>query len=171
MRVLLVCLVLGGAACSVRRTDGGSGLVAPQQAAPAFSAPDQDGKVHTLAEFAGHPVVLYFYPKDGTPGCTKEACAFRDSWTKLSAHGTVVLGVSLDSVERHKAFVTEHALPFSLLSDDGSISKAYGVSSTLGYTSRVTFVIDRKGRVARVFPDVDPALHVSEVLAVIASLP
>ncbi len=171
MRALALCLVLAGAACSVRRPDGGSGLVAPQQAAPAFSAPDQDGKIHTLAGYAGHPIVLYFYPKDGTPGCTKEACAFRDSWTKLQAHGTIVLGVSLDSIERHKAFVTEHALPFALLSDDGTMLKAYGVSSTLGYSSRVTFVIDRKGRVARVFPDVDPALHLSEVLAAIAALP
>ncbi len=154
----------------MQRPDGGTGLLAPPQQAPAFAAPDQGGTVRTLAACAGHPVILYFYPKDGTPGCTKEACAFRDAWSKLQARGAIVYGVSSDSVERHAAFVTEHQLPFSLLSDDGAMRKAYGVSSTFGYASRVTFVIDRQGRVARVFPDVDPAQHVTEVLAALDAL-
>lgn len=171
MRHLLLTLVVGLAAgCAVQRTDGGTGLVAPPQQAPAFSAPDQTGTPRTLAACAGHPVILYFYPKDGTPGCTKEACAFRDAWSKLQAKGAIVYGVSSDSVERHAAFVAEHQLPFSLLSDDGAMRKAYGVSSTLGYSSRVTFVIDRHGRIARVFPDVDPAQHVTEVLAALDPL-
>lgn len=158
---------LGLSACTpVRRPDGGTGLVAPPASAPAFSAPDEDGKTRTLAEFHGKPVVLYFYPKDGTPGCTKEACAFRDAWKRLQERGAVVLGVSRDSVDEHKRFKSEHQLPFPLLSDvSGTICNAYGVKTTLGMASRVTFVIDRDGRIARTFPDVDPAIHVDEVLA------
>jgi peroxiredoxin Q/BCP len=169
---ILVAALLGalGGGCAVQRPDGGSGLVAPPQEAPAFSAKDHRGVVRTLAELRGRPVVLFFYPKDGTPGCTKEACGFRDAWAKLEARGAVVLGVSADSVERHAAFVAEHKLPFALLSDDGSVRRAYGVSSTFGLSARVTFVIDRLGRIARVFPDVDPSQHVGEVLAALDGL-
>lgn len=111
-------------------------------------------------------MILYFYPKDGTPGCTREACAFRDAWKKLQERGAVVLGVSRDSVEKHKKFADEHGLPFPLLSDeDGSICAAYGVGTTFGMPSRVTFVLDRDGKVVKTFPDVDPSHHVDEVLS------
>lgn len=117
-------------------------------------------------------MVLFFYPKDGTPGCTKEACAFRDQWKRFDASGAVVIGVSRDSVEKHRAFAEEHRLQFPLLSDDdGTICRSYGVSSTLGMASRVTFVIDRGGVIARTFDDVSPATHANEVLAAVASLP
>ncbi len=166
-------LALTLVACGpVRRPDGGTGLIAPPASAPAFTAPDQDGKTHTLAEYRGKPVVLFFYPKDGTPGCTKEACAFRDAWKRIQDRGAAVVGVSRDSVEKHKAFAAEHQLPFSLLSDaDGAICAAYGVRSTFSIASRTTFVIDRDGKIARTFADVDPALHVDEVLAALDSLP
>lgn len=171
--LLLAFTAAAGSGCGkVQRPDGGVGLVQPSDVAPAFAAKDQDGKTRTLAELRGAPVVLYFYPKDGTPGCTKEACAFRDAWSKLQATGAVVLGVSRDSVEKHKAFADEHHLPFALLADeDGAICKAYGVSSTLGMPSRVTFLIDREGRIARTWPEVDPAVHAGEVVAAIEALP
>ena len=116
--------------------------------------------------------MLYFYPKDGTPGCTREACAFRDSWQRIQASGAVILGVSRDSSSSHRGFAVEHQLPFALLSDEnGVIANAYGVHSFLGMNSRVTCLIDRSGRVARVFADVDPAVHANEVLRAIAELP
>lgn len=171
--VLALALLLAPAACGpVRRPDGGLGLLAPKDRAPAFSAPDQFGKTRTLAEFHGRPVVLFFYPKDGTPGCTKEACAFRDNWSKLQASGAALVGVSRDSVEKHRAFADEHKLQFPLLADeDGALCKSYGVSSTFGMASRVTFIIDRNGIIAQTFADVSPATHATEVLAAIDALP
>ncbi|MBX3126144.1 MAG: redoxin domain-containing protein [Polyangiaceae bacterium] len=140
--------------------------------APAFSAPDESGTLRSLREFRGRAVVLYFYPKDGTPGCTKQACAFRDAWDRLQATGAIVLGVSLDSVESHAAFKAEHRLPFPLLSDlDGRILEAYGVPrSPQGYAARTTFIIDARGVIRRIFPEVDPALHIDEVLPVLQQL-
>jgi peroxiredoxin Q/BCP len=172
MRPLVLVVTLALASCAVHRPDGGVGLVQPTAAAPDFAAPDQDGASRSLREFRGRPIVLYFYPKDGTPGCTKEACAFRDAWKRFEGVGAVVLGVSRDSVEKHRAFAKEHALPFPLLADeDGAICAKYGVRSTFGLASRVTFVVDREGRIARTFPDVDPGVHADEVLAAIAALP
>jgi thioredoxin-dependent peroxiredoxin len=171
-RIAFAAFALFVAACGpVRRTDGGVGLLPEKSTAPAFSAPDQNGHVRTLEEFKGRSVVLYFYPRDATPGCTAEACAFRDSWTKLEAAGAQVLGVSTDDVASHAKFANEHKLPFPLLADpEKKILRAYGVDSTLGLAKRVTFVIDRAGVVAKVFPDVDPALHANEVSAVLESL-
>ena len=162
---LALSLALALGCGSSRRPDGGVGLVQPPAPAPTFSARDQEGKARTLAEFRGKPVVLFFYPKDGTPGCTKEACAFRDAWKRFEERGAVVVGVSRDSVEKHKAFASEHKLPFVLLSDeDGSVCAAFGVAQRLGMATRVTFLLDAEGKVARTFPDVDPAVHAEEVL-------
>lgn len=145
--------------------------VAAHDPAPAFEAPDQSGRIRTLAEFRGRAVVLYFYPRDGTPGCTEEACAFRDAWDRLEEAGAVVVGVSTDDVDSHRAFAREHELPFPLLADpEGRIADAYGVDRSLGFVRRVTFVIDGGGVVRRVFEDVDPGVHVEEVLEVLASL-
>ncbi len=140
--------------------------------APEFSAPDETGKLRSLSEFRGKTLVLYFYPKDGTPGCTRQACAFRDAWDKLQKTGAVVVGISLDSVESHAAFKREHKLPFPLLSDlDGRILEAYGVPrSPQGYAARTTFVIDAQGVIRRIFPEVDPAVHIEEVLPVLERL-
>lgn len=163
MRSALVLLAL--AAC------GGSQTAETHRRAPAFEAPDQDGELRRLADFEGQVVVLYFYPRDATPGCTQEACAFRDTWDRFTAAGATVLGVSTDDVDAHRAFAAEHELPFPLLADpDGSIAAAYGVPVRMGYAKRMTFLIDGSGIVRRVFEEVDPAVHADEVLAAIAEL-
>jgi peroxiredoxin Q/BCP len=155
-----------------KRPDGGVGLIQSHAQAPVWTAQDQDGKTRSSSDFAGKPVVLYFYPKDDTPGCTKEACAFRDAWTKLQATGAQIVGVSHDDVGSHAAFAKKYTLPFVLVADtDGKIADAYGVKSRGGYYARVTFVIDGTGTIAKVFPDVDPAVHADEVLAVLNGLP
>lgn len=141
--------------------------------APEFSLLNEAGATVSLKSLKGTPVVLYFYPKDNTPGCTKEACDFRDSQQRLRKAGAVVLGVSLDGAESHKKFIAKFDLPFSLLCDeDASVSKAYGVykqKSMYGKTywgiERSTFVIDGKGAVTAVFRKVKVDGHVDEVLA------
>jgi peroxiredoxin Q/BCP len=154
---------------------GGGALASEMPAvhsrAPSFAAPDQSGEVVRLEELAGRPIVLYFYPRDGTPGCTAEACAFRDAWDRLAATGAHVVGVSDDSVESHRAFADEHGLRFPLLADpERRIIDAYGVRSPMGFALRVTFIIDGEGIVRRVFRDVDPAVHVDEVVAALEEL-
>jgi peroxiredoxin Q/BCP len=140
--------------------------------APAFMLQDQSGRVRQLSEYRGSPVVLYFYPRDATPGCTAEACAFRDAWAQLQETGAVVLGVSTDDVESHRRFHEEHQLPFDLLADvDGEVAQRYGVPMQMGMSSRITFLIDGEGVVRRVFEDVDPAVHADEVIAAIQALP
>jgi len=121
--------------------------------APDFTLPSQLGDNVTLSEYFGKKnVVLYFYPKDESPGCTREACAFRDSYELFTDLGAEVIGVSADSVESHKAFAEHHNLPFTLLSDvDNSVRKLYGATSSLGIPGRVTFIIDKKGVVRHVF--------------------
>ena len=168
----VACVAFANVACgAVVRTDGGRGLLAEHATAPDFSAPDQNGRTRTLREFRGHAVVLFFYPRDGTAGCTREACAFRDAWQRLEQAGGQVVGVSTDDVESHARFATEHGLQFPLLADSsGNILRAYGVGTTLGMASRVTFVIGPDGRVVRVFPDVDPAIHANEVIQVLQTL-
>lgn len=140
--------------------------------APDFLAMDQNGEMRQLRALnQDRAVVLFFYPRDGTPGCTREACAFRDAWDRLQATGAIVVGVSTDDVASHRAFAEEHNLPFPLLADpDGDVLRLYGVPTTLGMAARVTYVIDREGKIAHVFPDVDPAVHADEVLEVLARL-
>jgi peroxiredoxin Q/BCP len=146
-------------------------MVAPAvgDAAPAFQLPDQKGVVHTLDQYRGRWLVLYFYPKDNTPGCTKQVCAFRDHITKVRAAGAAVLGVSVDDVASHEKFATEHKVPFPLLADtDRTTARAYGVlTSKLGmkYARRDTFLIDPQGKVAKHYENVDPEKNVTQVLA------
>jgi thioredoxin-dependent peroxiredoxin len=145
----------------------------PGDRAPEFSLPADDGTIVTLGGLRGKNVVLYFYPKDDTSGCTKEACEFRDSWKDVKKSGAVVLGVSPDPVASHQKFKQKYQLPFPLLADtDHSIASAYGAwgeKSMYGrkYQGilRTTFLIDPDGRVSRVFEKVRPAGHASEVLA------
>jgi peroxiredoxin Q/BCP len=140
--------------------------------APAFKLPDQEGKTHALKDYAGKWVVLYFYPKDDTPGCTREACSFRDSFAALKRAGIVVLGVSVDPVKRHAKFVEKYSLPFTLLSDeDKEIVEKYGVWGKKKFmgreymgTFRTTFLIDPQGKVAKVYEDVKPDRHAEEIL-------
>jgi len=141
----------------------------PGTLAPEVFAPNQDGKAVKLSDFAGHPVLIFFYPKDDTPGCTKEACALRDSYKQYQAQGIVVIGVSRQSVKSHKAFIEKHHLPFDLLADeDGSFAAAFGVKSMpiFGWLERQSVLLDADHKVVKFFDDVDPTRHAAEVLAV-----
>jgi len=146
--------------------------------APDFTAVGHDGSAIRLSAFRGRPVVLYFYPKDDTPGCTVEACGFRDAHAALARRGAVVLGVSPDSPQSHVRFRTKHALPFTLVADEAhAVAEAYGVwrqKSLYGRkfmgVVRSTFVIDATGRIAKIFATVKPQGHAAEVLAAVAAL-
>jgi peroxiredoxin Q/BCP len=136
--------------------------------APDFRGTDVNGRIVALSEMRGRAGVVFFYPKDGTPGCTTEACAFRDAWKAYTEAGAFIFGVSRDSAERHQEFAKEHKLPFPLVADEsGEIARRYGVGSFLGMSNRVTFVIDGSGAVAHVFRDVDPGVHAKDVLEVL----
>jgi peroxiredoxin Q/BCP len=143
-------------------------------AAPDFAVQAHHGQQVRLADYRGnHAVVLYFYPKDGTPVCTKEACSFRDAFEEFARAGAIVIGVSADPPERHRIFAEQQRLPFLLVSDrDGSLRKAYGVPKTLGILpGRVTFVIDQAGIVRHVFTALFSAeRHVDEALKVVQGL-
>lgn len=153
-------------------------MMNPGDIAPAFSLPATGGETITLKALRGKPVVLYFYPKDDTSGCTVEACEFRDSWREVERTGAVVLGVSPDGVSSHEKFRAKHQLPFPLLADtDHAVAEAYGAwgeKSMYGrkYQGilRTTFLIGPDGRVARVFPKVKPRGHAAEVLSSLAQL-
>lgn len=142
-------------------------------AAPAFTAATDGGGKVSLADFKGKNVILYFYPKDDTPGCTKEACAFRDHWDDFKKKGAVVLGVSTDKVKSHDKFALKYKLPFPLLSDeDKKIVDAYGVWGEKMFmgrkyqgTFRVTFLIGPDGKIKQIWPKVKPEEHAEEVLA------
>jgi peroxiredoxin Q/BCP len=148
---------------------GGKSGISEGEPAPDFELPDAEGKRVRLADYRGKKaVVLYFYPKDDTPGCTAEACSFRDSYEDFQDAGAEVIGVSSDSASSHAKFAKRHKLPFTLLSDaKGLVRKKYGVPTTLGLMpGRVTFVIDKKGIVRRVFnSQLQATRHVSEALA------
>jgi len=134
--------------------------------APEFSAPSTAGTETSLKEFAGSWLVLYFYPKSFTPGCTKEACSLRDGFGEIQALGAKILGVSNDSIETQKRFKEEHKLPFELLADDGSkVAKAYDAAMVGGLMAkRVTFIINPEGKVARVIDSVDTTDHDAQVV-------
>lgn len=148
------------------------------QPAPEFTLQDQDGQTVSLKQFKGKPVVLYFYPKDDTSGCTKEACAFRDARADYEKAGAKVIGVSPDDVKSHRKFADKYELPFTLLADpETKVCQAYGVwkeKSMYGRkymgVERTTFVIDGKGKVARVFPKVKVDGHSDAVLETIKAL-
>jgi thioredoxin-dependent peroxiredoxin len=144
--------------------------------APAFKTTDANGETVSLKDLRGQKVVLYFYPKDDTPGCTKEACSFRDDFATFKKRGIAVLGVSPDSEAKHKKFETKYNLPFTLLADtDHAIADAYGVwgeKKFMGRTYmgvlRTTFLIDEKGKIKKVFEKVKPEDHANEVLEAFA---
>lgn len=133
--------------------------------APSFTVKDTNGNTVSLSDFAGKTVVLYFYPKDDTPGCTKEACSFRDSYGEYQGKDVAVLGVSMDDEASHQQFTNKFSLPFPLLADtDGAITKAYGVDGG-GYAKRVTYVIDGSGKISHVYTTVKTDTHASDILA------
>jgi thioredoxin-dependent peroxiredoxin len=158
----------------------GAAAAMPQEGQP---APDFHGQMVyggyirpiKLADYKGYKLVLYFYPKDNTPGCTKEACAFRDGFAKFKAAGIYVLGSSIDNAQSHAAFIQKYSLPFPLLLDpDKKIATAYGAANgipILGLNRRITFVIDQHGKIVKVYPAVDPATNAAEIIQVYAATP
>ncbi|HEU5468460.1 MAG TPA: peroxiredoxin [Steroidobacteraceae bacterium] len=160
---VLLAVALAGAAVAADPPAVGS-------PAPAFELPDQAGKTHALSDYQGKWVVLYFYPKDNTPGCTTQACEFRDNIFAYRELGAVILGISVDDVASHKAFAEQHSLPFPILADsDKSVTTAYGtLKEYVGIAKmarRDTFIIDPQGRIAKHYQDVKPAGHSEIVLA------
>jgi len=150
----------------------------PGTAAPDFALPDQDGRIHRLSDYRGKWVVLYFYPKDDTPGCTKEACGFRDRMGDLQELGAVVLGVSADDVQSHKRFAEKYGLNFPLLADpEREVILAYGAWGKKNLYGkeyegvlRQTFLIDPEGRIAKVWRKVSPEDHAEEVAEALRAL-
>ena len=140
--------------------------------APDFELPDQDGKTHKLSDYLGQKILVYFYPKDDTPGCTKEACQIRDNFPKFSSVNTLVLGISTDSVESHKKFAQKYRLPFTLLADvKKEVVNSYGVykpkklfGKEFFGTVRTSFLIDDRGKIAKIYEKVKPEVHAASVL-------
>lgn len=141
-------------------------IVKEGELAPDFTLTADDGQPVTLSDFRGTSVVvLYFYPKDQTPGCTKQACGFRDAMADYEARGVTVLGVSVDSVASHRAFKEKENLNFTLLADpDQEVTRRYGVLNSLGLASRVTFVVGKDGRILKILRDFDPAANARQAL-------
>jgi peroxiredoxin Q/BCP len=153
-------------------------MITINQAAPDFSLPDQDGKTHRLSDHRGKWVLVYFYPKDGTSGCTKEACSIRDSFPEFKKLNLTIFGVSVDSVESHEEFSKKYSLPFTILSDSShEVVKAYGVWAKKQYmgkeyegTVRTSFLINPEGVVVKVYQNVNPDIHAEEVLKDVTTL-
>jgi len=141
----------------------------PGSQAPGFTLPDQNGKSVALDGLRGKWVVLYFYPKDDTPGCTEEACTFRDDLAKLTALGAQIVGLSVDDSASHAEFAKKYHLPFPLLADrDGAVARRYGAFSdwkVVHYAKRYTFLIDPQGKIAKTYLKVDTSRHSAEVIA------
>jgi peroxiredoxin Q/BCP len=140
--------------------------------APDFTLQTDEGKTVKLSDYKGvSNVVLYFYPKDQTPGCTKEACTYRDNISKFMDYNTQVLGISVDDAESHKSFKEKESLNFPLLADpDKEVTKRYGVLNQIGLASRTTFVIDKEGKIKKIFVKVDPAENYKDVLEVLKTM-
>ena len=145
-------------------------LLQPGMIAPDFSLPDHTGAMRTLSEFKGSFVVVYFYPKDDTPGCTKEACMIRDMYNDFEKAGIVVLGISKDSPASHAKFREKYELPFMLLSDpEKTAIEAYNASGII-FSKRITYVINPEGVIATIYPNVDPASHAFQLVEDIKKL-
>jgi peroxiredoxin Q/BCP len=140
-------------------------VLAVGTAAPGFNTTDTQGNQISLGSLAGKTVILYFYPKDDTPGCTKEACGFRDAYADYQGKDVVVLGVSMDDQASHQKFTEKYNLPFPLLVDSsGVITRAYDVDGG-GYSKRVTYVIDGEGKIAKVYQNINTETHARDILA------
>lgn len=154
------------------RPDGGEGPLPIGSRAPDVVGETPTGAEIRLSALLGRPVVVYFYPKDGTPGCTTQACGFRDAWARYQTQGVAIFGVSSDTAERHRSFQADHKLPFPLVADEsGDVAKSYGVPKQLWGYSRITFLVGRDGKIAKLWPSVDPGVHADDVLAAVAALP
>ena len=148
-------------------------IIKMDRVAPDFSLADENGNYHKLSDFRGKPVVLYFYPKDDTPGCTKEACSFRDDYAEYKKAGLEIIGISPDNVISHAKFKAKYDLPFLLLADkDHSVCELFGVWGKKKFMGRefdgvlrTTFLIDKEGKIVKIFKGVKPADHSKEVLS------
>jgi thioredoxin-dependent peroxiredoxin len=166
---LLLMVIFVVASLWVARVARAGELPVLGAAAPKFNLPDQTGKTHTLQSFAGQYLVLYFYPKDDTPGCTQEACAFRDDLTQLTEMGAQVVGISVDDSDSHAEFAKKYHLPFPLLADkDGAVAASYGALLNLGIMKiarRYTFLIDPQGRLVKTYLTVETSRHSKQIIA------
>jgi thioredoxin-dependent peroxiredoxin len=163
MKFLLVALLMSVGCSATQRPDGGKGLLAAGAAVPDLKAADHRGAEVALRD--GRPTLVYFYPRDNTPGCTRQACAIRDVWQKFEAARVRVIGVSTDSAESHRKFAEAHGLPFSLIADEErQWAKGFGVGAFLWMSERVSFLIGADGQVRKVYPEIDPGQHATEVL-------
>ncbi len=169
LRILILLVIVAALVVLVPRLLSHSATPSAGSAAPDFSLPSQEGTPVSLKDYRGKWVVLYFYPKDQTPGCSREAHNFQLDQPKFAERNTVVLGVSVDSVDSHKKFCAKEGLNFKLLADtDHKVSDSYGSLTNLGiikFAARHTFLIDPNGKIAKVYTSVNPATHSSEVLA------
>ena len=153
-------------------------ILNPGDLAPNFSLPDAEGNLVNLADFRGQHIILYFYPRDNTPGCTKEACSFRDIYSQYQSRNIAVLGVSTDSAQSHAKFAAKYQLPFPLLCDlDATVSTAYGCYGLKKFMGkefmgimRMTFTIDPNGRIEKVYRKIKPESHAAEILADLSDL-
>jgi peroxiredoxin Q/BCP len=163
-------LLIAGAFACLLNASGACAAELPKvgEAAPAFDLPDHSGQHHRLQDYAGKWVVLYFYPKNDTPGCTKEACSFRDDLFQLEKLGAKVIGASVDDTDSHAKFAKKYNLPFPLLVDkDGKLAASYGALTNLGlvkFAKRYTFLIDPNGKIAKVYLSVDTSRHSQEII-------
>ncbi len=168
IKLVLLAIALTGLLAFLYLKSASSGQLKVGDLAPTFSLMDQNGQLRTLDEFKGHWLVLYFYPKDNTPGCTKQACRFRDEHSALHKMGAQVVGISVDSSAAHAGFATQHRLPFPLLADSqGEVAQAYGALLNLAFlklAKRHTYLIDPTGRVAKMYLTVEPDTHAQTVL-------
>ena len=157
---------VASASASAAPATAAAGEATEGRPTPAFTVTASDGTKIDSAALKGKPIVLYFYPKDETPGCTVEACSFRDAWEKLAKSGVMMVGISTDSDDSHKAFTTHHKLPFHLVSDpDGKLAKTFGVPLSGTYMSRQTIVIGADGNVKHIYRTVDVTKHAAEISA------
>ena len=168
MKILLLFLAIVALVFLISKQSEAANTPKPGDTAPDFRLVDQNGTIRSLSDFSGQWVVLYFYPKDDTPGCTKEACSFRDDLTTLEKLGAKVVGVSVDDSDSHSKFASKYHLPFPLLADaDGKVADSYGALTNLlllKIAKRYTFLIDPKGKVAKVYLSVDTSRHSQEIV-------
>jgi peroxiredoxin Q/BCP len=170
--IFLVTIILIASFMLLQSCGGNADNLSVGSSAPDFTLPDSDGNNFSLSSYKDkNPVVIYFYPKANTPGCTTQACGIRDSFSKFNENNIVVLGISVDSKESIKEFIKDHNLNFPLLSDEKKeVSKAFGVLNNIGVDSRITFIIDKQGNIANILRDVDVETHANDVFNIAVAL-
>jgi len=168
MKILLLIIAVTALVFLISKQSQAANVPKSGDIAPAFRLTDQNGEIKKLSDFSGQWVVLYFYPKDDTPGCTKEACAFRDDLASLEKLGAKVVGISVDDSDSHAKFAAKYHLPFPLLADeDGKVAESYGALANLfvvKIAKRYTFLIDPKGKISKVYLSVDTSRHSQEIV-------